>query len=443
MIDQEARGRIAELEAQIGQLRGLAGGLQGVLRQLTDGRITTLHQHPFTPDVNYDEYCGDWELNDPDAALGLPDPPVTSAATSSDGNLWYFVDEISGKVFRTRNARAAAADVVYEDLGVVDTAGLVYITLDSFDPKNKAMVCGDGGVWRTINLDADIPSWEKVLDDVPGADPTRYHRFKMIASSILQEDLWMVSSSYWNPDQNDWFPFVHHSNDGGGSWTRYTGIHNSWNITCGGARRPTIEISAHTANKAWYTWTEGGEYEKVAITTDCWTSHANTAIPEIHDSQRPCSYHRYLDNATDQIALWGGKSGTGSLEGNMVHCTGDAGTCTSTKLSSGVAGDVHWCGGYTWGDDKYWALNKIAGAYEFHVSSDGITWTKQSTLPATSRFVSGWPYNGARFYACQDGTTAPLLISNDEGATWQEQTGNWATVGSNADIYCGVPVFAE
>jgi hypothetical protein len=418
-----------------------SGGRAGVLRQLTDGRITTLHQHPFTPDVGPDEYCGDWELAPPDAALGLPASPARpgTGVVSSDGNTLHFVEYTTGKLFRSLNIRAAAADVVYEDCGVIDANGIVYLTLDSFDPANKAMACGDDGIWRTSNFGDALPTWTKVYDAVVSGN--KWHRFKQAASSILQQDRWAVVARYWNGDQNDWFCFVLTTDDFGDNWVR-TGI-DSWAENCG--LRPTIELSSHDVDKAWITWVRSTD-EAVSYTDDFFSTHVSAAIPNLHNSTHPCSYHRFLDNASDQNAIWGGKSAAGAAPANVALCTADYGTCTSASIHTAAAGDARWVGGYTWGESKYWALiYLVAGDYEFAVSDDALTWTVQAVLPGTTRFVSGWPYDGQYFYATQDGATAPILVSSDRGVTWQAQTGNWGTVGPGAtsDVYCCVPKFAE
>jgi hypothetical protein len=386
-------------------------------------------------------YSSDDDDEEPGYVPPAPPPPVIPP--SGDGHLLYFVDATSGRVFRTRNARNPdPTAVIYEDLGVVDAGGLLYITLDSWNPKNCAMVCGDNGVWKTTNLDSSTPTWTKVLDGAPFNGGTYNHNFKMIASSICQEDLWMVVSRYWNGDQGDWFLCVLYSTTGGGlgTWTLYWV--DIWAQNCG--VRPTIEASSHDAQVAWVCWVRSND-ETVTKTTDCWASHANKTIPGIHDSQRPSGYHRYLQNDADLYALFAGKSGTGAREGAVTWSTDDGSTGVGgggIKLNEGTAGDTYWCGGYTWGTNKYWALNR-ATDFELHISDDAINWTLQYTFPGTTQFISGWPYDGERFYACQNGTAAPILISDDRGATFQAQTGNWATLGYSGDIVCCVPIWTE
>ena len=366
-----------------------------------------------------------------------PAPPPTP--TPSDGHLLYFICKNTGRVFRSRNARESdPTAVVYEDLGVVDAGGLLNITLDSWDPSNCAMVCGDNGIWRTTNLNDPIPTWVKVRDSVVAGN--KWHRYKMVRSSICKQNRWMFVSAYWNGDQNDWFCWVGWSDDRGDSWTLY-GI-DHWANELTGAKEPRMELSSHNADVAWVVWSRKGD-EVISRTADCWTSHVTRVIPGLHNSQRPTGYHRYLDNADDLCALFGGKSGTTALEGAVTWSLDDAVSGTTTKLNVGVAGDTYWVGGYTWGTNRYWALNYTAlNGFEFHISDDAITWTLQAILPGT-RFISGWPYEAERFYACRDGVVAPILISDDRGATWQEQTGNWAALGYNGDIRWCVPVWTE
>lgn len=367
----------------------------------------------------------------------LPPPPV---APSSDGHLLYFVDKSSGRVFRARNARAVdPTEVVYEDLGVVDAGGLLNITLDSWDPKNCAMVCGDNGIWRTTNLNATIPTWTKVRESEVAEN--KWYRYKMVRSSICQQNRWMYVAAYWNGDQNDWFCSVGWSDDRGDTWDNTHLDHWTYELT--GAREPRMELSSHDADTAWVTWSRKGD-EVVSKTTDCWSSHTTYTIPELHSSGQPTGYHRYLDNADDQFAVWGGKSGTTSLEANVVRCTGDYGTCTPKKLDVGTAADCYWVGGYTWGTNRYWALSKTTlGVWKLHVSDDAATWTLQYTFSGATVFISGWPYEAERFYACQYGEVAPILISDDRGVTWQAQTGNWDALGYDGEIVWCVPVWTE
>lgn len=115
----------------------------------------------------------------------------------------------------------------------------------------------------------------------------------------------------------------------------------------------------------------------------------------------------------------------------------DAGGTTTTLGTGGNETDTLWIGGCMARSDRYWALIiNDTSTYEFHVSNDGVNWTHQYTFAGTVQYVLDWHYNANSFYATQNGTTAPLLISNDRGETWQAQTGSWEALGYNVTIPC-------
>jgi hypothetical protein len=302
------------------------------------------------------------------------------------------------------------------------------IILNPFDPKNSAMAQCYHGVYRTDNLDDDTPTWT-LKANIP-APNYLWHG----AASICQEGLWLVVGFWNNVGAGEWYSRGWVTLNGGEDWTNfwiYPGVEGKW-CKC--------ELSSHDATKAWVQsfHAAGGAVRA------CASSNINGGAPTFsyttlwnNASDALCCnpYHRFLDNDNDLVALWAGEQGNAPVSGRTKFCTNDAASCTETTLG---AFDPKWCGGYTWGTDKYWVL---CDYNKFFVSSDGINWTLQSTLPGVTRAISGWPYLGGRFYAAQDGTTAPLLVSSDEGATWTEQTGNWAEVGGNKDIYSLVPVW--
>lgn len=377
----------------------------------------------------------DWNFNP------YPSPPLpTPGGQEGDGHLLYFVSgpdggASKGRVFRTRNARVSnPADVVYEDLGIVSSGGLYYITLDSWDPLNSAIVCGRGGAWKTTNLNDTIPTWTQVL-----SLPAGYYA-NMAASSICQKDLWMIIA--WKNDPSQIHVFV--STDGFDTYVdRY--VNSGWvaneNAKC--------EWSAHDANKAWVTAarSDGKSYcIRTLNQWSNWTTYELSCLGHNGGLAMANSYHRYLNNSDDNYALYGqheggyGRAVTGWFTSDVSNCT------PGYPGGEGVTSEhVIRLGGYTWGIDKYWCLNcdYEEGKWKFYISDDAINWTLQKTFPGGTRFISGWPYDGERFYAVQNGTVAPILISDDRGVTWQAQTGNWADLGYNGDFYCCVPVWIE
>jgi hypothetical protein len=360
-----------------------------------------------------------------------PLPPVSPPATGS-GQVLYMVCSVTGRVFRTRNARdTVAANVLYEDLGVVNAGGLTYIALDSWDPKNRAMVIGPNGVWRTTNLNDTTPTWTQVLDlNAAG------YLGKMIVSSICQQGLWMLTCQttgetiriYWTVNDGDSWSFT--------GWSG-VGANNDF---------PKIECSSHNAQIAWVTWVTGAGTPRVTKTTDLWSSSNAYTLGTDTYNWPANPHHRYLNNADDNLGFYAG--------GNTTQwCTADYGTCSGGTLDGGGKYQdrvVHWIGSYTWGTQKFWALTiGVDGTTKcrFHVSDDCVNWTRQYDFTGMTRFISGFPYQVYWFYAAQDGTTAPLLISDDRGESWQAQTGNWNTLcttgGYDPDIYCIVPVWVE
>lgn len=382
----------------------------------------------------------DWNLNPYPSQ-----PPLPPGGEEGDGNLLYFTCLHCGTLYRTRNARESnPANVVYENLGMVDAGGLEYITLDSWDPKNTAMVCGLNGVWKTTNLNDPIPTWTQILDNVvPELGWAR--QFCMVRSSICQQDLWMAAVLL-DRGTADWYPYAYWSIDGGQTWNGLWLSSDYYN--CGWLK---IETSSHNANKAWAYYNRGDGGAIIAKTTDQWASKTLHGCPGMFNpaTKHFHGYHRFLNNSDDLYALYGARDSNGYSR--VTWCEDDValdGGASSILYSGGVFG-VKWVGGYTWGTDKYWALSRD-NIDNFYIADDPEVWGGPPATPQYSwgaadivRFISGWPYEGERFYACHDGIAHPIEISDDRGATWQAQTGNWAIVGCDGDITCCVPVWIE
>jgi len=372
------------------------------------------------------------EDSDEDWGHEPPTPPDTPPA--GDGNLLYMVDFQSGHVLRTRNARAAtAADVVYEDLGFVGNH-LTYICLDSWDPKNTAMVCGYDGVYKTTNLNDDTPTWTQVID-ATGGDIHNDYRAHSIASSICQQGLWMVSFNKGGGAPTK--VHIFHTTTGGDSYAEWssTEVDTYSNLS----PFSKVEASSHDANLAWVTYRGASHTQnKVAKTDDQWATETAYNLPW-SGGTIPCNpHHRYLNNEDDLIAMWAHSDHT-RLATDDVGMTGTDGT---------TGNNASWVGCSTWTANRWWLLAyRAADTERFYISNDGVNWTLQYTFSGHTRFISGYPYNEDSFYAAQDGTTAPLLISDDRGENWQEQTGNWSSIctalGVSPDIYALVPVWTE
>lgn len=372
---------------------------------------------------------GDWE----------PPAPVDPGGVPADGNLLYFIDYVSGRLYRTRNARHSdPTAVVYEDLGVVG-ANPMYIALDPWDPTNAAMVQCYHDIYRTDDLDVATPTWTNKLNI---AVPSYIWH---IAASICQEGLWMATGFFNNVGAGTWFPRGWSTTTGGNAWTPFwvtPGVEGRW-IKC--------EMSAHDATKAWVmVFNSAGGLCKAGASVNIngvAPTFAYTTMWSGASDPPMCNpYHRYKDNPTDQVALWCGEQSNAPVSARTKFCAADVASCTEATLGGGTPYDPRWAGGYTWGTNKYWVL---VDYNKFFISDDGINWTLQHTFAGTTRFISGWPYDGERFYATQDGAVAPILISDDRGLNWQAQTGSgatgWAAVGpgATADIYCCVPVWLE
>lgn len=375
-------------------------------------------EYGYTGLVGYG-YSSEDEDEEPGYEPPTPPPPVIPPGPG-DGGLVYFVDADNGHVYRTRNARATdPTAVVYEDLGVVDSGGLLHIALDSWDPLNTAMVCGFNGVWKTTNLNDTTPTWTQVFSTPDANDEPRH-----IVSSICQQGLWMFVRQRQPTTKGMW---AYWTTDGGTTWS-YTLLSANF-PDHNGAK---IEASSHNANRAWIASLSGGGSQlRIFKTTDQWATFTTTDFPIPTWGYGHC-HHPYISNPDDLTALYV-KTATSYL------CTNDSGSCTIGTLPAG--GDANWCGSHTWGLHKYWVLTH---SYYFSVSDDGINWTSRGVpggVGSVVNYISGWPYDGGRFYATKSGTVAPLLISSDGGITWQAQTGNWASFGVNGNIWCCVPVW--
>jgi len=438
--------RRSQLEVVYDEDGGVSHGVVSIsLEELNmggPGQTLTYPTEPSDPpDADEGPDGGDW----------VPDQPAGPSGTPGDGNLLYFVDGSNGHVYRTRNARdPVAANVVYEDLGQVQDLAIpatesqaYYITLDSWDPKNTAVVCGQDGIWKTTNLDDAVPTWTRVIDLSGSAN---WYGI-MAASSICQQDFWIVGIQRHSGADPE--PWVYVTTD---SFANITPHRLSL-----AALGPKVECSAHNAQASWAIWWYGDGNTYVSKTVNQWGGWANTWMSCLgnHGGQVGANpYHRYSDNDSDLYALWGQGQGF-TNRAVTAWCTNDVVCASCTIGYPGGAGAtnerVRWLAGYTWGSNRYWCLtyDSADGKYRFYVSDDAITWTLQYTFVAASRYAYNWPYDDELFYACQSpggvANRGPILISEDRGGTWQDQVGNWfALVGGwTGDIRCCVPVFTE
>lgn len=387
---------------------------------------------------------------DPDITPLPPLPPPPPGPEEADGNLIYLIDHQSKHLYRTRNARAAnPGDVVYEDLGEIDAdTPPIQIVLDPWDPLNTAFIVCEQRLYKTTNLNDTVPAWTCMLDLYDPGDDQPDFLYRM-AGSICQQGLFILGG--WHEDHR------YGTSDG---WFMRT--FDKWETKDAGFYQldpgwgdedlyPFPELSSHDASVAWLyyhdTDTHSLRVKKSSnINADPGPptlGSATTIFSDVWDHY-PCqSYHRFFENPSDNIALYGGEE---DHKAKVAFCLNDPTIEDKSELDWGsIDGATLQVGGYTWGTHKYWALSTDNWVdYRFHVSDDGETWTKQHSFGGDVRFISGWPYDGERFYACQDGTTAPILISDDRGQTWQAQTGNWAAICTGSpDIVCCVPVWTE
>jgi len=356
-------------------------------------------------------------------------PELPPAYEPGTGDLLYMLGQT--RMYRTENAWAPPADVVYADLGQIDGGAAVnWFALDSWHPATRAMVVGDDGIYRTSNLDAASPTWERVVDLTVSANIWAHD----IVSSICQENLWMATVIDYQPAPANRDLYVYWTVDFGDTW-------NNVRLT----RRASysqayIEASSHNAQVAWVTYFHGTDtYGHVVKTTDQWGSYTDNQLTLIDTYNVPNCYHRYFNNPSDDVGLYVNHD-------SSQICSADYAACTTGVIVTGLPTDIdNWCGGYTWGTGGFWALTRVTGGQtRFHVSDDGSTWAIRQTWPwagGPPYCVSGWPYDPDWVYAgMHSNNAAPLELSTDRGVTWASQTGNWATL-TDETIVCLAPVW--
>ncbi len=394
----------------------------------------------------------------PEPASALP--TMLSASEPANGqDVVYLVN--SKQVGRTRNFSwsnpnwISATGAITGDMNSADNVVIRDFILDPQDPYHTAWAVGNGGIWRTTNLDSDPPTWVsiqsmyQITTAIPSAPPT--HGVARIAGDASRPGFFVVVLGYeqgapWHAwvgfttdNGNNWawrplsFPMVMQgsfssvslamSQDGSGQIWVGGGDYN------GGAPTNYIAYSKDYA-QSWQTIWSG---EQLALGTNpsaLYYTHG-TLFAIIGRNRVAKSVDRgftwtYLSNANPGINhLPYGISGTPQTD-QMVYYIDTAGT-----LQYSVNGGMNFITRTTsW---NAFPSGSLAGAV--------VNW-----LDNPNRMT--WTNNGP----CRDCTTGRILAySEDGGLNWQDKTGDWFTTfahdwegatassGSDGNVFILIP----
>jgi hypothetical protein len=152
-------------------------------------------------------------------------------------------------------------------------------------------------------------------------------------------------------------------------------------------------------------------------------------------------------------ATGGGAPSIGGLDGNgIMRCR--AGVWTGITPVHPTAGgyrtiptDTNWqaelaANVYTEDQDNitFAGRGSTVSDYVLWRSLDGGSVWYDRALPDAYRCVGGWPYNGSVFLVWDRGL-ASMQWTDDDGVSWNDFTGDFATVGGGAGVVQLVPIW--
>jgi len=159
-------------------------------------------------------------LPDNPEAVQLTNGVYTRSSGNSVGGVMYVAN--SRQIGRTRNFSSPSPNWI-SITGAI--SGTIFdFVVDPFDPYNQAWVVGTTGVWKTTNLDEEVPVWSQIRsmqtisETVPGPHDG-FHGVGRILPSPVRPGFYVITVWDGNPlggnDQGGW---IGRTFDAGANW---------------------------------------------------------------------------------------------------------------------------------------------------------------------------------------------------------------------------------
>jgi len=349
-----------------------------------------------------------------------PKQPASTNVNQSDGSLVYVAT--TDMVARTRNFNSD--NPTWTNVKGAITGNIVDFILDPFDPKNKAWCLTTTGVWKTTSLDATVPMWTtsittSQINSLIGGTLSQYRAIK--ANITASGNIIFSCRSQSGYD----IGFLFYTINDGITWN-YTNVtgDNVGNYGLG-----ALDWGQRDTSTILYGWSNGRSFNRSELqkSTNSGFSFSGLSGEEIWNGLLSDAHIPYDDNPNYQIFY--------ILTVNKIYRTMDGGNSWSDITPNGFANLVtaprYMIHSYT-GNRQIMMVTD--GTSLWFSSNAGTTWTLQSTfLPSCA--LGGFPYNSGRTYRLRNANITSINLSSDpaiwtsldNGATWLNKTGNWAS----------------
>jgi hypothetical protein len=395
----------------------------------SDGPPGVTNYIPEDVPPEYPDYEFDFDI--PVEPQPFPEPDDNPG----DGTTCYVATEL--RVARTTNFLDSSPSW----LSLGSFSGLTDLILDPWDPKNTAIVCAGSTAYITHNLADASPTWSTFLTITQvnaylGISNTAGDQLSAVKGNITQEGLFYFSYVHTNFPGNGSSYVVKTTNYGTiSSVTLVLGTNGNQTVNLSLA----LEVGQHNANVIFRAApSSAGNEARLfrSINGNASYSQILGGFVHIWDIHSP-----YNDNPNDDIIYVVGMV-SNDTSGYRVYKTINGGSnwtdiTPSGYVPNGYGGKRFVIHSYT--QDRN--IMFVTNGNDFWTSTDGgDNWTQQTDANSVSgepngyRAFGGFPYNGGRIQCgvqIPNGTAGLLMLSLDNGVTWQNRQGNWTTgVGS-------------
>lgn len=312
--------------------------------------------------------------------------------------------------------------------------------LDPYDPVNSVYLLTDKTLYHTADYQSSPPTWSTIytLAAASTDSSATIVNFMRLEASIAERNYIGLLGAVSGAFPNLWYFHTHDASSFHAAQVSKNGAPS------GSTEVGAFAISQHDAANIWVGTSSGGTTGALRASTD--GGHTFASIWSAASFYSPlCVHVQYAGNADDAIILVAG--GRESALDAFVYRTLN-GFTGITDISPSTVHTTYADGG---GVDRVPAARVLLvpvtdadrifllgsrsldkrGTEGVHmlVSTDaGATWANRHSFAGSVNAIGAWPWEDSnKLYAVGNGTDGYILYSDDEGTTWVDKLGDWAS----------------